>query len=288
MSARTRILRLLGGFALVAVILVVTFSLLPSWIHYWGATDQEIARSMPGDELLPNPTVEWTHGVTIDAPPEEVWPWIAQLGEGRGGFYSYTFIENLIAGEGLYHNANRIIPELQDPAVGEVLIGTLLDVEAVEPGQWLLGSGPPEFRWTWVWALYPHGDGQTRLVVRMHIESEETAAGSFFDYAADVGGFVMERKMVQGIKDRAEGRFEPAYTEVVEIVVWVVALIVGILAGILFLIRPAWQQSLAAGVAAVLTLLYFTFGQPVLRMRILIDICLIAGLVLGFRSKANR
>lgn len=69
MSARTRILRLLGGLALVAAILIVAFLLLPPWIHTWGATGEEIARPMPGDELVANLALEWNHGITIDAPP---------------------------------------------------------------------------------------------------------------------------------------------------------------------------------------------------------------------------
>jgi len=90
---RTRILRFFGGLALVVVILAVAFALLPGWIHTWGATDEEIARAMPGDEFLPHPALTWTHGITIQARPEEVWPWIAQIGDDRGRFYSYTLID---------------------------------------------------------------------------------------------------------------------------------------------------------------------------------------------------
>jgi len=88
LSGRSRIARFFGGLAVVVMIFVVAFALLPAWIHHWGATEEEIARTMPGDELLPDPTLVWNHGITIRARPQEVWPWIAQIGDDRGGFYS--------------------------------------------------------------------------------------------------------------------------------------------------------------------------------------------------------
>ena len=134
MSARTKLLRFLAGLVLLVGLLAFAFALLPGWIHTWGATDEEIARTMPGDEFLDSPTLTWTHGITIRAHPSEVWPWIAQIGDERAGFYSYTFIENLIAQEDLYENANRIISEFQNPQPGQGLILDYLTVHSVEPG----------------------------------------------------------------------------------------------------------------------------------------------------------
>ena len=96
MTTGNKILRLLAGILLTMGVVVVSFSLLPQWMRSWGATEAEVARALPGAELLERGPSDWTHGVTIDAPPEEVWPWIAQIGDERGGFYSYTFIENLM------------------------------------------------------------------------------------------------------------------------------------------------------------------------------------------------
>ena len=70
--------------------------LLRGWRLRWGATDDEIQRTLPGDELVPNPKWSYTHTITIRVPPAEVWPWLAQMGQGRGGFYSYEWLENLV------------------------------------------------------------------------------------------------------------------------------------------------------------------------------------------------
>lgn len=281
MSARTRIIRLLGGLALVVALLTVAFALLPGWIHTWGATDEEVARAMPGDELLSDPALIWTHGITILARPEEVWPWIAQIGDDRGGFYSYTFIENLIDPEDQYHNADEIILAFQNPQPGEGMIMDYLTVRTVEPGQYLLAelAGVAELGWTWIWHLYPSGEDATRLVVRMQIQPAAELGNPAITYVMDVGGFVMERRMMEGIKIRAEGGREPAGIEAIEIGLWLLALLAGLGGAVLFLLRKAWHIPLLVGVLAVLSLLLFTFVQPPIWIRVLVDAVLLGGLV---------
>jgi hypothetical protein len=89
-------IRLLSGLLLVSLLVVGLFALTLRTIPTWGATAAEVARVLPGDELTVNPTLLWTNATTINAPPAKVWPWLAQLGDTRGGFYSYTFIENRV------------------------------------------------------------------------------------------------------------------------------------------------------------------------------------------------
>jgi len=281
MTARTRILRFLGGLALVATMLVVVFALLPGWIHTWGATEEEVARAMPGDGILTDPVLTWTHGITIQARPEEVWPWLAQIGDDRGGFYSYAFIENLIDPEDRYHNANEIIPAFQDPQPGEGLIMDYLTVHTVEPGQYLLAelADIPELGWTYLWHLYSSGEGATRLVVRMRIQPAPEMDNPAITYVMDLGGFVMERRMMQGIKDRAEGRFDPPRIEGIEIALWLLALVAGLAAAVLFLVRRTWQIPLLIAVLSVLSLLAFTFLQPSVWIRVVVDVVLLVGLV---------
>lgn len=284
MSVKAKLLRLLAGVLLVVVIVVATFALLPRWTPTWGATKAEVERTLPGDELIPRAPGDITHGATIDAPPEEVWPWIAQVGDVRGGFYSYTFIENLLqraaaGGEAIYHNASRILPQFQDPQPGEGLVMDSLKVYDVEPGRWLLAAQSPEagkFDWVWLWHIEPVGTDQTRLLVRMAIRLPGVGDNPIASRLTDVGAFVMDQRMIQGLKLRAEGRAEPAGIEVVEIVLWAAALAVGIGAAVLFLTRPAWKAPLLLGLAALLTLIWFTFWLPPIWLRILFDIALLA------------
>ncbi|HYY98397.1 MAG TPA: hypothetical protein VE642_07400, partial [Pyrinomonadaceae bacterium] len=103
-----------GAGALAAYVLRVR-----PWHLRWGATDEELRERLPGDELVPSPNVEATHAVTVEAPVEEVWPWLVQMGQDRGGFYSYTWLENLVGCR--MRNAGRIIPEFQQLQAGDAV-----------------------------------------------------------------------------------------------------------------------------------------------------------------------
>jgi hypothetical protein len=290
-GTRTRLLRLFAALVGLAVLLVAAFSVILPRIQTWGATEEEITRTLPGDELLSNPAVTMTHGITIEVPAAEVWPWIAQIGDVRGGFYSYTFIENIIAGQRMYVNADRIIPELQNPRVGDQLIGGgMQNVYALEEGRWLLGSAAPEFPmgWTWIWALFPEGEKRTRLISRFRIQPPaELSANAAAGFVMNAGSFVMARKMMQGIKDRAEGRIEAPCVQPLEIVLWLVTFAAGIAAAVFYVRRQRWWEPLIVGVASVLALLWFTFGQPAVWLRILLDIVLIGGLYWTRRREAG-
>ena len=280
MSKSAKIIRLVVGILLVIIIiLVASLALLRHWTRTWGATEADVQRTLPGDELIARTTSDWTHGATIDAPPEEVWPWIAQIGDDRGGFYSYTFIENLLMGEDLYHNANRILPEFQNPQLGEGLVMDSLQVYGAEPGKWLLAaqtSAEGDFDWVWLWHVEPVGTNQTRLLVRQAMRLFPEASNPVMATVTDLGAFVMEWRMIKGLKLRAEGRTEPAGIEGAEIVVWIAALAAGLGAAVLFVTRLAWQAPLLLGLAALFTLIWFTFWLPSIWLRLLFDIALFA------------
>jgi hypothetical protein len=126
--------------------------------------------------------------------------------------------------------------------------------------------------------------GQTRLLVRVRIEPSPDQENPIMTWFLDVGGFVMERRMLKGLKDRAEGRIEPPYIETVEIVVWAVAFLEGLAAALLFIFRKEWGAPLALGVVAVVMLLAFTFLQPAIWARVLVDVGLLVGLVIVVRD----
>lgn len=298
MSYKVRLWRLLLGLVTLGLSLFVLFAAILPAIHRWGATDAEVARTLPGDELLTNPLVDWTHATTINAPPAAVWPWIAQLGDTRGGYYSYTFIENQVGAltgaadyNVVYVNADRIHPEWQNPQPGDSLIQSVLQVYAVEPGQYLLANSldPTVMNWVWLWYLEPMAQGQqTRLVVRMAIATGAEISNPVMGFMMDIGGFVMEQNMLQGIKVRAEGGGEPGWTEPVEIVLWFAALLAGVVAALLFILRPAWLLPLSVAVGAVIALFILTFVQPVLWQRLVIDLALWMGVVQAWRTSGER
>jgi hypothetical protein len=176
------------------------------WQHRWQATREESQRPMPLDQVVEKPQYVTNRAMTIEAPSEAIWPWLAQMGElPRGGFYSYTWIERLMGMK--VENADRILAEFQDLRPGEVLdrAGTMV-VKAVEPGRFLvLGpQGLPGIEVTWALALYPIDERSTRLVSRVRAWVEKPARALFWRALLHPGQLIMERKMFLEIKRRAE------------------------------------------------------------------------------------
>ena len=172
----------------------------------WGATDTEAAREMPGDRFMPAADVVATRAVTVEAPPEAIWPWLVQMGPHRGGAYTYDWIENLL---GLnMHSADEILPEYQNLKVGDPIPlgknGPRMRVEVLEPDSALVLHSEDD-AWVWEFALYPEGDG-TRLVSRNRITDPRPNpfTRAFSMYFMEPGSLIMERKMLLGIKERAE------------------------------------------------------------------------------------
>lgn len=170
----------------------------------WGATDDEVARPLPGDELVPNPGPVTTNAVSIDAPPSLVWPWLVQMGPGRAGAYTYDWIENLF---GLnMHSADRIVPEWQHMAVGDAFPlgqnGPSLCVAALEPKLSLV-LAYPDGSWSWSFVLEPIGSNGTRLITRNRAPAPDLASRLRLEIMLP-GASVMMRKMLIGIKARAE------------------------------------------------------------------------------------
>jgi hypothetical protein len=168
----------------------------------WGATGEEADARLPGDELLEDADGVATRAVEIDAPPSAVWPWIAQMGPSpRGGAYTYDWIENLL-GLGM-HSVDRVLPEFQQPQVGDTLGygSNRMRVELVEPERalaWRSENG----NWVWTFVLEPRG-GSTRLISRNRFRLP-TLAARLGMVPMEPASLVMERKMLLGIKERAE------------------------------------------------------------------------------------
>ena len=181
------------------------------WYLQWGATDQESRDHLPGDDLITRADLSATRAITVHAPVEQVWPWIAQLGQGRGGFYSYDILENLV-GCGI-HSAGTVVPEWQTLEVGdEVKLHpeVPLEVAVLEEGRALvlrggvsMGSTAPPYDFTWAFVLRGQPDGTTRLVVRERYAYTQGWAPLLVEPVEAIS-FVMTQKMLRGIRDRAE------------------------------------------------------------------------------------
>ena len=175
------------------------------WVLTWGATAEEAARPLPGDDLLDPADLVATRAIQIDAPPSAIWPWLVQMGPGRAGAYTYDWIENLF---GLnMHSADRIHPEWQDLNVGDIVRShddrPGMRVEILEPER-VLSNRSEAGDWVWTFVLVPE-NGSTRLISRNRIAMKGAAVGQHLGMLVmEPGSLVMERKMLLGIKQRAE------------------------------------------------------------------------------------
>ena len=181
------------------------------WYLVWGATGQEVGESLPGDDLITDPDLTATRAITIGAPADHVWPWIAQLGQWRGGFYSYDFLENLVGCD--MHSADQIVPGWQGLEVGDQISlapQVALGVALLERGRSLvlrggvpMGDTPPPYDFTWAFVLREGLPGTTRLLVRERYAYTQPWARLLVEPVETVS-FVMSQKMLRGIRDRAE------------------------------------------------------------------------------------
>ena len=195
---------------------------LRPWHQHWGMTPDELNRSWPGDELLPNACGNATRAITINAPALQIWPWIVQIGQDRAGFYSYTQLENLVGCE--MHNADQIVPDWQERQVGDMVWMTpkskfngvgRMEVALLEPNRAMIlippSDVPPAARpggvanGTWGFILEPIDEHSTRLIMRGRGECAPRLRDRVIGYAFwEPVHFIMERKMMLSIKERVE------------------------------------------------------------------------------------
>jgi hypothetical protein len=172
------------------------------WHLRWGATDEEVLRSIPGDDQVPHPMLESTRAITIRASAAEIWPWLVQMGYRRAGWYSYDFIDN----EGIH--VNQIIPELQHLEVGDVIKTDAeggFTVAAIDPDRSLvLVIRNLYARISSTIYLDEIDKEQTRLIFRLRANFKPGIWTAYLYLLFEPGDFVMMRKQLLGIKERVE------------------------------------------------------------------------------------
>ena len=188
---------------------------LRPWHLRWGATPTEVGATLPGDDLLPVADLVSTRAITISASADDVWPWLAQMGQGRGGFYSYDVLENAIARCDI-HSADRVVDEWQDIHAGDAVHlhpELALSVAVVEPGRALVlhggvpatgakGTADPPFDFTWTFVV-DDLPGGSRLIMRERYAYTRRWAAAIVE-PVEAASFVMSQRMLRGIRDRAE------------------------------------------------------------------------------------
>lgn len=207
-------------FVIFIISLVLYFFIYRPLNLNWGSSGEDIRRRMAGDEIVRNPHFNATRTITIKGKPEDIWPWLVQIGSTRAGWYSYDLIDNLAR-----VSAEKILPEFQRLKPGDLIPmspdgkkGTW--VKDLQPGRWLIkwdkkGDG------TWVWGLYPEDEMHTKLVSRIRMNFDWKFPEILLVPVFDLGDFVMMRQCMLNMKDRAEGRkIKSIYFQSAEILSW--------------------------------------------------------------------
>jgi hypothetical protein len=267
------------------------FAFVRPWYLSWGA-DAALARAyLPGDALLWQGAGRETRAIRIHAPADAVWPWVAQIGQDRGGFYSYAILENLAGCK--MRNLDFLLPAIQHWGVDDKLwmfppekLGGIGQAPLAihEPGHALVFytrrtgtalTDPPDG--TWAFVVEPIDQTTSRLVTRARARGGLSLLGAAFNRGVfEPVHFLMERKMMEGVKARAEGRLVSDASDDAQVVLWVVTLAVFFVSAGLVLAGRRWHQRVASFVAAGLLFQFLTFVQPRLFVGISLVIVLYA------------
>lgn len=188
---------------LVSLFSIVYLRWLRPWQLRWGATDQEVEQVMLGDEVVDNPTFNATRGITIHSNPENIWPWLVQIGINRAGWYSYDCLDNLCR-----PSAEQILPEFQNLKIGDLVPlspdGTQgFWVKELQPNRQMLWWDQ-KGKASWLWVLEPVDETHTRLITRVRVRYTWFSPDIFFNLLIEFADIIMMRKCMLGIQRRAE------------------------------------------------------------------------------------
>lgn len=274
-------------------VLLITSYLLairPSQLH-WGATSEETTRSMPGDDLVSSPSFYATRGVTIRGTPEDIWPWLAQMGYGRAGFYGYDLIENVGSKRGI-RSAVSILPKLQHPKTDDVLpisaVASLV-FDSIEHGSYLIWRGDSiPSSGSFLWALYPLDESHTRLVSRIRLRYHWTDRRILLDLFTEFADPVAVPAILLGIRGRVEGRPPQALAvEAIEIMVWFLVLAEFASAAVLIFRWRRWWRAWFLGLAAGLLLLFALYAHEPMWFGAVLGCVIFAGMLLLSRTGSS-
>jgi hypothetical protein len=281
MKKNGRFGRILGSLVItIAAFVAVYLLMVRPWHREWGATGTEIRQAMPGDEVVANPNLLTTRAVTINAKPEEIWPWLVQMGYKRGGLYSYDWLDRM-AGILDRPSADQILPEFQDLKPGDDIpmgAGPGWPVKSMDPNRsMVLDIRQPGVHITWSWGLFPVDSDSTRLVLRVRSQMKIKPLQAPLFALLDPAEFVMVRKMLAGIKQRVEGTVGTPTAELLELLSWAVALLSAIIFLISALAMQKWHRSFTMAWVAFLIFFSLALGQPPLWLGAVLILVILRG-----------
>jgi hypothetical protein len=287
---RSGAIRLLALVALLVLLAAVyLLCVRPSQLR-WGATADEVASFMPGDDLVSSPTFLATRGITIQGRPEDIWPWLVQMGYGRAGFYGYDLIENVGSSTGI-RSAVSVLPELQHPKAGDVLpISSVASLvfDSMQADSYLIWRGDPTpSNGSFIWALYPLDESHTRLISRIRLRYHWTDRRLLLDIFTEFADHVAVPKILLGIKGRVEGRpTQPLAGEAMEIMVWVLVLAEFAAAAVLIFRWRRWWRAWFLGLAAGLLLLFALYAHAPMWVGAVLGCGIFGGMLLLSRTSS--
>jgi hypothetical protein len=250
--------RLVRTLSLIAIVLAGYFFVARPYQLHWGATEEEIFATLPGDELEAEPDFHATRAITIRGTPQEIWPWLIQLGYNRAGFYGYDLLENLGSERGML-SAEHILPEFQSFQVGDVVpISAVAQMEfyAIEPNRYLIWSEIEDTS-SLLWWLEPVDASKTRLISRFRWSYDLKKPQEMpLQLITEFSDHLAVRKILAGVKGRVEGTIEPMAIQNAEFVLFLISALTFAASVVLLLVRPLrWRQWFAGLVAGLVWLL---------------------------------
>lgn len=280
--------RLLAVITLPCLLVAIYLLLIRTSQLQWGATAKDVARPMPGDDLVSLPSFCATRGITIRGKPDDIWPWLVQIGYGRAGFYGYDLIENIGSSSGI-RSAGSIVPELQHPKRDDVLpisaVASLV-LGSIQPNSYLIWRGdatPTDSSFTW--ALYPIDESHTRLISRARLRYRWVDRRILLDLFTEFADPVAVPRILLGVKGRVEGL--PSHSlaeEAAEILVWFLALAEFLMSAVLIFRWRRWGYAWLLGFAAGLSLMFALYAHKPVWMGAALSCGILAGMLVSSRT----
>ena len=260
------ILKRLGALLVLAGLLGSSylFWIRPAQLH-WGATREEVARAMPEDSVVPHPVFDATRAITIRGTPEQIWPWLVQMGFRRAGFYGYDLIENAGSGTGIL-SARAILPQFQIPQPGDPLpisVAATLKFGTIEPDSvivWVSQDLPCDG--VYIWQLVPVDTRHTRLISRIRWNYAPGLRFKTLGVLTEFADHVAVRRILRGVRDRVEGREPEGLTlEAFEIASWLLAFLELCVASCVVIFGRRWKAAWLFALGAGALLQFVLYGN---------------------------